>query len=124
MTIPTITRYRIEEIEVPPPKNEQQIINEVLGIVEPTPPSGEPRRMLRITLEGEGFPTTEMPFEISIGNQTFGALEIFADGKRASGLIGTAPNEGDPIAFHTPSVQGGTVIADQFQISKLDRRVA
>lgn len=124
MQVPSISKYRIEEIEVPPPKDEQQIISEVLRIVEPVPPSGEPRRMLRITLEGEGFPMTETPFEISMGNQKFGALEIFADGKRVSGLIETVPKEGDLIVFHTPLVESGTVIAERFQTSKLDTRIA
>lgn len=125
MRAPDITRYRIEEIEVPPPKDQQQIINEVLGLVEPKPPSGEPRKMLRVTLEGEGFPIMEVPFGISIGNQTLTALEILAGGKQAAGLIEALPNEGDPIAVHTPLVEGGTLIAGHFQMSKLnDTRIA
>lgn len=124
MQIPNITRYLIEEIEMPPPKEEQQIINEVLGIIAPTPPSGEPRRMLRVTLKGEGFPTTEIQFGISIGNQKLTALKIFGDGKKASGLIETMPSEGEPIAFHMPIIEGGTVIAEHFQTSKLDTRIA
>ena len=35
MKIPTITNYRVEEVEVPAPKDEQQIIREVLGLAAP-----------------------------------------------------------------------------------------
>ena len=49
MKIPTITDYRVEEVEVPAPKEEQQIIHEALGLAAPALPPGPPRKMLKIT---------------------------------------------------------------------------
>ena len=105
MQIPNITGYRIEEIELPQ--------------------TGVARRMIRITLRGNGFPMSEIPFEISIGTQKLDALEFLGPGAGVAGLIETVPNEGDQIVFYTPLVEGGTVVAELFQMSKLtDTRIA
>lgn len=119
MQAPIITSYRIEEIELPPPKSEQQILYEVMGIVEPNPPVGEPRKVLEITLEGDGLEMSGTPFDISIGDQVLDCLKVFGGGARVSGLIERVPNEGDQIVIHTGMEEDSTLIAGHFEISKL-----
>lgn len=120
MKVPTITDYRVEEVEVPAPKDEQQIINEALGLAQPTP-SGPPRKMLKITLEADEFPTVELPFAISIGDQTVANLAVSGGGRRISGLIEAMPRQGDRIVLHFPSLaeEEGVVLAGVFDLAKL-----
>ncbi len=124
---PNITSYRIEEVEVPAPVSEEQAIREVLGASEPAP-RGPGRRMLRITLEGDRFPEIEVPFSISIGDQTLVGLTVSPDGSQASALMERVPNEGDAIAFHFPrearATEGGVLLAGHFETSKLEGGIA
>lgn len=120
MRIPQITGYRLEEVEVPAPKDEQQIINEVLGLTEPAPPPGPPRRVLRVVLEADEFPITEVPLAISIGDQRLTGLAISGGGTQATAFVESMPNEGDPIVFHLPAAEGGTLLAGHFDPSRLD----
>ena len=126
MKVPNITDYSLEEVEIPAPKDRQQIINEVLGLAEPSLPPGPPRRMLKITLEADEFPMIEIPFSVSIGGQKVTNLMLSGDGTRLSGLVETMPNQGEQIVFHLPSLadESGTVLAGIFDASKLDTGIA
>ncbi len=126
MQMPNITDYSLEEVEVPAPKDEQQIISEVLGLTEPTLPSGPPMKMLKITLEADEFPMTETPFSVSIGGQRVTNLMLSGDGTHLSGLVETMPNQGERIVLHLPSLadESGTVLAGLFDASKLDTGIA
>jgi hypothetical protein len=128
MIVPNIIGYRIDEVEVPEPKPDDQIIREVLGLA-PVAPRGAPRRMLRITMAADQFPqTTEPPYNITIGDQMLRGLEIAPDGRRASGLIAAMPAEGDVIALRVPTKpqlgQDGVMRAGLFEHAKLDIGVA
>jgi hypothetical protein len=122
MDVPTITGYRIETVTVPEPKDPQQIVREVMGVVPPAP-RGPGRQQLRITLEGDRFPRGERVFDVSIGSQTLRGLQVSSDGRRISALIDAVPSEGDRIAFHLPSApevgEGGTLVAGLFETSRL-----
>lgn len=126
MRVPNITDYSLKEVEVPAPKDEQQIINEVLGLAEPTLPPGPPRKMLKITLEADEFPMIEAPFSVSIGAQRVTNLMVFGGGTRLSGLVETMPSQGERIVVHLPSLadESGTVLAGLFDSSKLDTGIA
>jgi hypothetical protein len=121
MKIPTITDYRVEEVEVPAPKEEQQIINEALGLVAPALPPGPPRKMLKIILEADEFPMLEIPLALSIGEQAVTNLAIYGGGTRMSGLIDTMPRQGDRIVLHLPSLADdeGVVLAGLFDRSRI-----
>ena len=121
MKVPQITGYRLEEVQLPAPKDEEQVIREALGLTERSPP-GPGRKMIRITLEADEFPVTEMPLEISIGDQFLTELNISLG--EASAFIETMPQDGEQIVFHTPSAEGGTVLAGHFDSSKLDTGIA
>jgi hypothetical protein len=127
-TPPNITGYRLEEVEVPAPKPEQQIINEVLGITPPTPPPGPPRRILKIIIEGDEFPMSELPFSITIGDQTLRGLSVTNGGKQATAYIEQTPQQGEQIALHFPFIpteeEGRTLLAGVFDIGRLDTGVA
>lgn len=126
MRIPTISDYHVEEVEVPAPKDEQQILYEALGIVPPSLPAGEPRKMIKITLDADDFPNNlEMPFSIVVGNQTLTNLNVWGCGKRISGLVSEMPREGDAIVMHFPTTEeDGAVLAGHFAMSKVERRLA
>ncbi len=116
---------------MPAPKSDQQIIREVLGLAPPTPPSGPPRRMLRITLEGDFFPEGEQPYEITIGDQRLAALAVGPGGQQASGLIERAPAAGEQIALVFPtqpltgeSGEGRVMLAGNFDPALLDSAIA
>jgi hypothetical protein len=101
MQQPRISGYRIEYVDVPAPKDEAQIVREVLGASPPTPPPGPPTRLLRIiTVEGSRFPITETPFEVRIGDQVLQSLAIIGPGTGARGMLQHRPQEGDEIAIH------------------------
>ena len=121
MKIPTITNYRVEEVEVPAPKAEQQIIHEALGLAAPALPPGPPRKMLKITLEADEFPTLELPLSLSVGDQTVTNLAISGGGTRMSGLIEAMPRQGDRIVLHFPALAGdeGVVLAGLFDRSRV-----
>lgn len=128
MDAPNIKGYRVEEVEVPAPKEERQAILESLRLAPPTPPPGPPRRMIRITLEADVFPLTNEPYDIFIGNQKLQALAVAPGGRRASALIEQVPAQGEQIAFHMPGegAEGQPVVmlAGNFDTSKLDNRIA
>lgn len=121
MSTPNITGYRLEEVVLPAPKTEEQVIREALGLTERIPP-GPGRKVLKITLEADEFPDTEMPLEISIGDQFLTELNISLG--EASAFIETMPQDGEEIVFHSPLVEGGTVLAGHFDSSKLDTGIA
>ena len=128
MNPPNITGYRVEEVEVPAPKEHRQAILESLGIVPPTP-AGPPRRMIRITIDADAFPLTNMPYDIFIGSQKLQALAVEPGGNVASALIAELPVQGEPIAFHMPRIGGAVdrtevMLAGNFDVSKLDNRIA
>ena len=128
MSVPNITGYRVEEVEVPAPREQRQAILESLKVVPPTPP-GPTRRMIRITIEADAIPITNRPYDIFIGQQRLEALSIEPGGNRATALIAQIPAQGEPIAFHMPSVGEGAgqpvvMIAGNFDTSKLDNRLA
>ena len=126
MKIPTITNYRVEEVEVPAPKDEQQIIREVLGLAAPTLPPGPPRKMLKITLEADEFPMLELPLALSVGGQAVTNLAISGGGTRMSGLIDTMPHQGDRIVLHLPSLadEEGVVLAGLFDRARITTGIA
>jgi hypothetical protein len=126
MKIPTITNYRVEEVEVPAPKAEQQIINEALGLAAPALPPGPPRKMLKITLEADEFPMMELPLALSVGSQVVTNLAISGGGTRMSGLIETMPQQGERIVLHLPSLAGdeGVVLAGLFDRSRVTTATA
>jgi hypothetical protein len=129
MDIPDIKGYRVEEVEVPAPKEQRQAILESLKLAQPSPTPGTPRRMIRITIDADTFPMTNMPYDIFIGNQKLQALAVEPGGNRASALIAELPAHGEPIAFHMPNTGGATgqtvvVMAGSFDTSKLDNRIA
>lgn len=121
MKIPTITNYRVEEVEVPAPKAEQQIIHEALGLAAPALPPGPPRKMLKITLEADEFPMLELPLALSIGEQAVTNLAISGGGTRMSGLVAAMPHQGDRIVLHLPSLADdeGVVLAGLFDRSRI-----
>lgn len=124
---PNITGYRLEVVEVPAAKDEDQIDREALGIDPPTPPPGPPTRMLRITLEGGGFPVTERRFDIRIGDQVLDGVEILGHGAAARGFLQRPPREGEEIALRvdTPGQDERQVLlAEAFDPSKLDDATA
>lgn len=128
MGVPNITGYRVEEVEVPAPREQRQAILESLKVVPPTPP-GPARRMIRITIEADALPITNRPYDIFIGNQRLRALSVEPGGNRATALIEQVPAEGEPIAFHMPAIGEGAgrpavVLAGNFDTSKLDNRIA
>jgi hypothetical protein len=125
--VPNITGYRIEVVESPAPKDEDQIDREALGIDPPSPPPGPPTRMLQITLTGDLFPITERSYDIAIGDQVVGALAINGPGTSATGLLQRMPRAGEPIAFRIaptvdqdPTAEPQVLVADNFDLSKLD----
>jgi hypothetical protein len=128
MIIPDIKRYKIEEVEVPAPKEREQVIREALGISPPTPPPGPPRKMFQITIEADMFPHTNTPYNISIGNQKLLALATTPGGFRATALLERVPSAGEEIAFHFPAIEEGgearTVVAAVFDTAKLDSGIA
>lgn len=129
MNIPDIKGYRVEEVEVPAPKEQRQAILEALQLSPPTPPPGPPRRMIRITIEADEFPMTNMPYDIFIGSQKLQALAVEPGGNRASALITQLPAQGEPIAFHMPDIGSASgepvvMLAGNFDVSKLDNRIA
>ena len=121
MKIPTITDYRVEEVEVPAPKEEQQTIHEALRLVPPALPPGPPRKMLKIILEADEFPMLEVPLALSIGDQTVTNVAIYGGGTRLSGLIEAMPHQGDRIVLHLPALaeDEGVVLAGLFDRSKI-----
>lgn len=122
MKVPQITGYRLEEVQLPAPKDEEQVIREALGLTERIPP-GPGRKMIRITLEADDeFPIVEMPLAISIGDQVLTGLAV--SGGQASAFIETMPQDGEQIVFHAPFAEGGTVLAGHFDSSKLDTGIA
>lgn len=126
--MPNITGYRVEEVEVPAPKEQRQAILESLKLAPATLPSGPPRRMILITIEADAFPLTNQPYDIFIGSQKLEALAVEPGGGRASAFIAHVPTQGEQIAFHMP--RGGAdgrpavMIAGNFDTSKLDNRLA
>lgn len=126
MRIPTISDYHVEEVEVPAPKDEQQILHEAIGIVPPSLPAGAPLKVIKITLDADGFPDNlEIPFSIVVGNQTLTNLSVWGGGKRISGLVSQMPHEGDAITMNFPTLEAeGTVLVGHFDMSKVERRLA
>lgn len=128
MHVPHIKGYRVEEVEVPAPKEQRQAILESLGLAPRTPPPGPPRRMIRITLEADAFPLTNEPYDIFIGSQKLEALAVEPGGRRASAFIAQVPSQGEPIALHLTNEgtteQSAVMIAGNFDVSKLDNRLA
>lgn len=129
--LPNITGYRIEVVELPAPKDEDQIDREVLGIEPPSPPPGPPTRMLQITLTGDLFPVTERAYDIAIGDQVLDALAIDGPGTSATGLLQRMPREGEQIAFRVapvgdeePTGEPRVLVAERFDLSKLDDATA
>jgi hypothetical protein len=122
MDVPRITGYRIESVTVPEPKDPQQIVREVMGLVPPAP-RGPGIQRLRITLEGDRFPKGERVFNVSIGNQDLRGLKLSPDGRQMSALIDAVPSDGDQIAFHMPSTpevgESGTLLAGRFETARL-----
>lgn len=102
METPRISGYRLEYVDVPAPKDEAQIVREVLGASPPTPPPGPPTRMLQITVEGTRFPITETPYEVHVGDQVLQSLAITGPGTGARGLLQRRPREGEQVAIHVP----------------------
>ncbi len=125
MRIPTITDYRVEEVEVPAPMDEQQSLLEDLGIVPPSLPAGPPRRMIKITLEVDEFPEkANMPLTIVVGRQTLTNISVWGGGRSISGLINQMPHEGDQIVMRFPTTgEEGTVLAGTFDTSKVVSRL-
>jgi len=124
---PIITGYRLEVVEVPAAKDEDRIDREALGIDPPTPPPGPPTRMLRITLEGDGFPVAERRFDIRIGDQLLAGVEILGHGTGARGFLQRPPRAGEEIALHvdTPGqAERQVLVAEAFDPSKLDDATA
>jgi hypothetical protein len=130
-TVPAITGYRIELVEVPAPKDEDRIDREALGIDPPSPLPGPPTRMLQITLSGSLFPITERTYDIAIGDQVVGALAIDGPGTSATGVLQRMPREGEPIAFRfaptvdqDPADEPRVLVAENFDLNKLDDATA
>jgi hypothetical protein len=122
MALPNITGYRLEIVEVPAPKDETQIVLEVLGAVPRTPPPGPPTRMLMITIEGE-FPVGETPYQVRIGDQVLGSLAIVGAGTGARGLLQRRPRAGEEVAllFRPPdSPEPQVLVAAAFDPSIVD----
>lgn len=123
MELPRISGYRLEFVDVPAPKDEAQIVREVLGVSPSAPPPGPPTRMLRITIEGSRFPILDTPFEVRIGDQVLQSLAVTGPGTGLRGLLQRRPQEGDEVAIHVPSAEPSTsqvLIAATFDPSILD----
>lgn len=126
MRIPTISDYHVEEVEIPAPKDEQQILREAMGVDPPSLPPGPPRKVIKITLDADDFSENlEIPFSIVVGSQTLTNISVWGGGKRISGVVSEMPREGDAIVMNFPTVEEeGTVLAGSFQMSKVERRLA
>jgi hypothetical protein len=125
MTDPVnIARYELREITLPEPLDEATITRVALGLEEM--PARGTRRVLQITLETpDEFPMNETFRGVSIGMQRVGNLAVSPDGKRATGIVDRAPQQGDRIVLHLPAAEGGpTMLAGTFDESKLDWRFA
>lgn len=122
LRLPNITGYRIETVEIPIAKSEEQTIREAIGLTPPTPSAGTAGTRLRIILEGDLFPLGERPFEIRIGDQRVTAMAITGGGTSATGFLDRMPQEGEPIAFHVTPPAGAApqvLVAESFDRSKL-----
>jgi hypothetical protein len=122
MRVPNITGYRIESVEIPIAKDEEQIIREAIGLTPPTPSPGSAGRRLRITIEGDRFPIGERSFEIRIGDQRLTSLAITGGGTSATGFLDRMPEDGEAIAFHVSPPAGSeprVLVAENFDRGKL-----
>lgn len=121
--LPTVTGYRLKEVQIPAPKSEQQIINEVMGVTAPTPPPGPPRTVIKVIIDVDDFPINEMPFQIFVGDQSLKALAVSGTGKEISGIAEETPHQGDRIVLHFPvltSDEPASLLAGTFDINRLE----
>ena len=123
MRVPQITGYRIEEVQIPGPRDDNEVPDEVLGITGSGAPEPPPITVLKITIDADDFPDSEMPLMVTIGDQSLSDVTVSADGKTATAYIDHLPSEGDAIAFNVSPDNSETLLAGNFEMSKLDNRI-